>query len=501
MKRPPGTLSLSDITPRLEALFCQAFGQNETSKNGRPPAQEWIGALDEMRGNLKKCSSNLAHDFLSSARQCPWCELEAVSGTVFFLSSNTASILSSTRIDTKTLWAQVDEISAPGPAVLPQFNISIAQSVQKPRVPASPVLREFVPPLEPPIILPRRPDLPTVPPKPLWILRLSRYIMPALGLASLVPVELVAPLQVAQYPYEAGAGSLLFVSAMAVFGQVLAKMGTAEARLRRQVRRTDQAADKAARLVARNAKREYERQVKLARAKHDEELQAGRQRYEVERRAAASKLHELQHDAAARRDAARKALNELTARWSKETDDAPYQSVLLELQAKRQEIMAWDSKREALLRALEGRKRQQQLQAHLQKFRIEPAQISGLGPGRKAKLLSFGIETAADCDRGRIMMIQGFGPSTTDKIIAWRQRCEGSFRFNPALAVDPREVQAIEREIRSQQAPIASAIMAGVGRLRGAQTAIMKHREALAGSIAKTKTDLAQAEADMQVLA
>jgi DNA-binding helix-hairpin-helix protein with protein kinase domain len=75
--------------------------------------------------------------------------------------------------------------------------------------------------------------------------------------------------------------------------------------------------------------------------------------------------------------------------------------------------------------------RQVQLRAYLDSFRIGPGCVQGIGAGRIAQLVSFGIETAADLDLRIVSQIPGFGDQFTDRLFKWRRDLERRFRFNP----------------------------------------------------------------------
>ena len=79
MKPPPGSLPFSAVSPRVQALFEQAFLTNK-----RPEAKEWITALEELRRNLIPCRTNAYHKFVQSLVTCPWCEIEGVTGVRLF---------------------------------------------------------------------------------------------------------------------------------------------------------------------------------------------------------------------------------------------------------------------------------------------------------------------------------------------------------------------------------------------------------------------------------
>jgi DNA-binding helix-hairpin-helix protein with protein kinase domain len=82
------------------------------------------------------------------------------------------------------------------------------------------------------------------------------------------------------------------------------------------------------------------------------------------------------------------------------------------------------------LKILEQKKRDAQLNRHLERFLIANAKIKKVGSGRKAVLRSFGIETAADINPSRISSIQGFGPSLVSELMAWRQNAVNKFIYN-----------------------------------------------------------------------
>ncbi len=83
MKPPPGSLPIDALTPTLQRLFEEAFSPNNT-KQGRPNAQQWVAALDELSKNLMVCSRNQGHYFRKGYPSCPWCSIESSSGVTLF---------------------------------------------------------------------------------------------------------------------------------------------------------------------------------------------------------------------------------------------------------------------------------------------------------------------------------------------------------------------------------------------------------------------------------
>ncbi len=79
VKQPPGTLSLSQIPLRLEAMFNRAFITVD-----RPEPHEWIEALEDLSDNLKQCVTHIGHHYYNGIDICPWCGIEAKTGLMLF---------------------------------------------------------------------------------------------------------------------------------------------------------------------------------------------------------------------------------------------------------------------------------------------------------------------------------------------------------------------------------------------------------------------------------
>ncbi|MEZ5427316.1 MAG: tetratricopeptide repeat protein [Pyrinomonadaceae bacterium] len=79
VEQPPGTLSLSEVSPRLAAMFERAFLIDD-----RPSPREWIEALEDFSGNLKQCTLHPGHHYYNQLVNCPWCEIESQTGLMLF---------------------------------------------------------------------------------------------------------------------------------------------------------------------------------------------------------------------------------------------------------------------------------------------------------------------------------------------------------------------------------------------------------------------------------
>jgi DNA-binding helix-hairpin-helix protein with protein kinase domain len=132
-----------------------------------------------------------------------------------------------------------------------------------------------------------------------------------------------------------------------------------------------------------------------------------------------------------------------------------------QLEALHAEWNSLPARRAARLQELERDRFKQQLEEYLENFFIEHATIPGIGPGRKATLESYGIETAADVDKQRIVAVPGFGPAMAEKLIEWRRETERGFNFDPSKGVDPQKIVAVDRDIATQKRKIEQALITG----------------------------------------
>ena len=79
VKQPPGTLSLSAVSPRIALMFERAFLTED-----RPEPREWIEALGDLSENLEQCGLHPGHYYFNELGRCPWCEIEGQTGLMLF---------------------------------------------------------------------------------------------------------------------------------------------------------------------------------------------------------------------------------------------------------------------------------------------------------------------------------------------------------------------------------------------------------------------------------
>jgi len=136
MRPPPGSLSMSNISPALSALFERAFARQGSQPDGRPGPSEWISGLDELSNQIKICTANPGHRFWSSLSKCPWCDIEAYGGfalfPVVFVPAGREGAF-----NLAALWQRVSSIPDPGAAP----SLSTALSVKTVASPAAATTR------------------------------------------------------------------------------------------------------------------------------------------------------------------------------------------------------------------------------------------------------------------------------------------------------------------------------------------------------------------------
>lgn len=189
--------------------------------------------------------------------------------------------------------------------------------------------------------------------------------------------------------------------------------------------------------------------------------------------------------------------------WSKAVSDAEgeFNGIYGKLSQARDQLGRLKADYDGEFRVLERTCEAQQLKVFLQSTFISDHRIDKIGPEREAVLASYGIETAYDVERNRILRISGFGPALTGSLVAWRRSIEAKFRFNPAQGIPPNERQSLNMKYIQQRQRVEAVLCHGPEELK----AVIARAKVSYASIAKKISDaegaVAQAEADLTVMA
>lgn len=205
-------------------------------------------------------------------------------------------------------------------------------------------------------------------------------------------------------------------------------------------------------------------------------------------------------EAKGRLQAAQTVLRRLESLWPQQTGEAPFRNRLAELEKLRGEHRDLPALRLRRLADLEANREDAQLDKFLDRHRIDGAQISGIGPSRRATLQSFGIETACDVNWHDVKQVPGFGDVLAATLTGWRRSIEARFVFDPRQGVDPHDVARVEKEIVSRRIEIEKTLRSGATDLRRISQQILAQRQSLLQQFATASRGVAQARTDLRAL-
>ena len=111
---PPKSIPITILPDNIQAMFTLAFTENGT-KN-RPTAEQWVTALDGLRGQLRRCASTAMHIYPGHLGRCPWCALED-HGVIYFLDVRVGVAPTGTSgFVLARIWAAIESVPPP-PAI------------------------------------------------------------------------------------------------------------------------------------------------------------------------------------------------------------------------------------------------------------------------------------------------------------------------------------------------------------------------------------------------
>ena len=121
---PPRSIPVSILPDAMALMFHLAFTEQGAS-GYRPTAQQWITAIDGLRGRLRKCSVTMMHVYPSHLAKCPWCALEQ-QGVVYFVDSGVAFTQTSSGFVLAQVWGLIQAVPVPPPLNVPiHANFSV----------------------------------------------------------------------------------------------------------------------------------------------------------------------------------------------------------------------------------------------------------------------------------------------------------------------------------------------------------------------------------------
>lgn len=99
-------------------------------------------------------------------------------------------------------------------------------------------------------------------------------------------------------------------------------------------------------------------------------------------------------------------------------------------------------------------------------------------------------------DEYAVEAVPQFGPDRTARVVAWRERIQAKFMFNPREPSDPSDVRAIEQDIAAKRANLERLLASGPQQLTHFTQEVMRIRAALLPQLEAAAKAVAQAQAD-----
>ena len=191
--------------------------------------------------------------------------------------------------------------------------------------------------------------------------------------------------------------------------------------------------------------------------------------------------------------------NEVVKRLNGKENAKPFDEKLKELTQLKTRYHDLEAEFSKEKQKLQDNIRERQLSRFLGHHFIADSKIPHIGPSRKAILASFGIETAADIERFKILRIEGFGRKYVQGLLHWRDRIERSFVFDPSKGIDPADVSSLKQKFRQRKTRIEKALFSGPDELQQIREQIARKRRSLQTEVETAARAVAQARADLSV--
>lgn len=122
---PPRSIPVSILPDAAESMFHMAFTEKGAS-GARPTSQQWVAALDGVRGRLKKCNASSMHVYPDHLGSCPWCALEQ-QGVIYFLDLGTTFTVTTNGFVLAHVWALIEQVPTPPAPSIPLLQSSTAK--------------------------------------------------------------------------------------------------------------------------------------------------------------------------------------------------------------------------------------------------------------------------------------------------------------------------------------------------------------------------------------
>ena len=186
-------------------------------------------------------------------------------------------------------------------------------------------------------------------------------------------------------------------------------------------------------------------------------------------------------------------------KWTAEAGDEAYRVKLAKLQGLKNTYASLEREYTVARGSFQHTAKERQLAAYLGTCFIDSYNFLRIGANRKAVLRSFGIETAADINRGSLQRITEFGDIHRDELLSWRTQMEERFRFDPSKGLDPADRQNLIHRFQPKMRPVERELRLGIESLNQIRQKILQNRARYRPTVERSARELAQAAADLEV--
>lgn len=149
--------------------------------------------------------------------------------------------------------------------------------------------------------------------------------------------------------------------------------------------------------------------------------------------------------------------------------------------------------------ALERRREELQRKTFLERHYLNDAKLSGVGPGIKATLASYGVETAYDV-LNQSVAVPGVGQARRATLIGWAHAVAAQFRFDPKQGVHATDIAAINHRFAMRMAEIKRLVLTGKAEMEGLLRLSEQQRAEPRTRFDAPARQLAQAKADLSLI-
>jgi DNA-binding helix-hairpin-helix protein with protein kinase domain len=186
-------------------------------------------------------------------------------------------------------------------------------------------------------------------------------------------------------------------------------------------------------------------------------------------------------------------------KWITEAGDSAFHAQLNQLRDLKRKYENIDREYRTSLLTLERTMKERQQKKFLEHCSIDQCTIPRIGTGLKNTLKSLGIMTAANITRNALHVIPQLDNTLTNELLAWREKMERNFLFDPTQGIDKSDLQIFIHKYQPMIRPVERDLMHGTLKLRRIQEDILKKRITLRPAVEKRARELAQAEADFDI--